>query len=222
MRGCVCRRVRACVVRFLCVLFRSDTWKLQVFPSLVCRSWAVGTITSWIPPGECVLLSITPKKVVMFSPQPHPYPPLTTPWLRKQVTQWLCSARLGSIWVACVRVCGSVCVESWEFAQMHPPLFFSFFCVCLNVCVHMCVSDFCCFCNKTPEVSRRLSGVTERKPGLLHRKCFCIVAPLQQCVPELLLWLLWRSCSRLAGGIQFMAKGWLPFQSFSCDANFQF
>lgn len=46
--------------------------------------------------------------------------------------------RRGSIWVACVRVCGSVCVGSWEFfCADAPSLFFSCF-VCVCVCPHVC------------------------------------------------------------------------------------
>lgn len=109
----------------------------------------------------------------------------------KQVTQW-CGAAPSGLHVS---VCAEVFVSGRGsfFARMHPLFFFCFVCVC--VCVHMCASDFCCLCNKTPEVSRRLSGVTEKRTELLRRKCFCVVAPLQSCALELLLSSLWRSSS---------------------------
>lgn len=163
MRGCVYRRVRARVRWFLCALFRSGTWKLQVFPSPVCWSCAVGIMTWRIPPGECVFASqaSSRRRLGCFPPP-----------LCKRVTQWL-----GSIWVAFVRVCGSVCVESWEFAQMHP-LYVFFFCVCLNVCVHMCVwAIFVAFVRKHPRCRTDSAGWRRKSRGsctgsvsaLLHR-----------------------------------------------------
>lgn len=208
----VCWHVPTCVVRFLCVFVR--LWHMKIpgfsFASLpvLCAS-AVGIITPWIPRKQCVLSSIMPKKVGMFSPG------CANKWL-----SGVARLHLGRMCPPCVRKClcrvVGVCADASSF-------FFFFFLVRLNMCVYMCVSDFVAFVTKHPRCHTDSAGQQRKKNGSPAQEVF-----LHCCTAAIVC--AWASSVVVVEKLQQAgrrnsvrrAKGWRPFQIFSCNANFTF